>query len=194
MEALRSLPVDRWVVLTDTESKPKLEPIARRHGYETFAGHPENVLKRYVEAALYFDVERIVRATGDNPLVSAALARETLQLQEVTAADYAGITGTPYGTGVEVVRTAALVDLQSYTQERYVTEHVTPGLYRRPERYRVVTRSAADSVRYPEMRVTLDTPQDYEYIAGVFRDLYRGRPIELPELVAYGHLQQRDSA
>jgi len=194
MDALASLPVHVRAVLTDEASADDLRPVVESCGYQLFCGDPDDVLGRYCAAARHFSIDTIVRATGDNPLVSAAIAREAMQLQSVTDTDYAGITDTPYGTGVEVVRAEALFDLQQYSCDRYHREHVTPGIYHNPGRYSVITRPAASSVQFPSMRVTLDTLEDYHYIAELFDVLYRGDPIELPELVTYGHKQHRTSA
>lgn len=194
MLALAELPVDRHVLLTDEESVPELEPEAAQCGYDVFVGDPEDVLQRYCDAAQRFGVRQIIRATGDNPLTSCAMARQAMQLQECLHADYAGILDTPYGTGVEVIDASALADLNSLTADRYEREHVSPGLYRRPERYRIATRPAPDSLRMPELRVTLDTPADYEYISEVYRQLYQERPIELSELIGYGHRHHQHSA
>lgn len=194
MRALASLPVAHRVIVTDADSAADLEPWALDEGFTVFVGDPEDVLARYCAAAAAYDADVIVRATGDNPLVSAATAREALQLRDACDADYAGITGTPYGTGVEVVRRDALDRVARETTDRYNREHVTPGVYRHPDRFHAVTRPAHTAVRCPDMRVTLDTREDYHYLAGIFRELYRGAPIELPELVAYGHRQHRSSA
>ncbi len=194
MNALASLPVVVRAVLTDESSAEQLRPIAASCGYDLFCGDPDDVLERYCAAARYYSVDTIVRATGDNPLVSAAVAREAMQLQGVTDADYAGITGTPYGTGVEIVRAEALLHLQQFSRDPYHREHVTPGIYQNPDRYSVITRPAAAAVRVPSMRVTLDTLEDYHYIAELFEALYRGEPLELPELVTYGQKQHRTSA
>ncbi|MFW5694559.1 MAG: cytidylyltransferase domain-containing protein [Alkalispirochaeta sp.] len=194
MDALSSLPVHVHAVLTDDDSANALRPVVEASGYELYCGDPNDVLWRFCSAAEHFSIDTIVRATGDNPLVSAAIAREALQLQAVTAADYAGITDTPYGTGVEVVRAHALRDVLQRFRDPYYREHVTPGVYQNPDRYAVITRPAAASVRFPSMRVTLDTLQDYHYLADLFEVLYRGEPIELPELVTYGHRQHRTSA
>jgi len=93
MEALATLPAGRYALLTDRESAPHLNGIAEACGYEVFIGDPEDVLDRFCAAAAFYAVETIVRATGDNPLVSASIAREALQLAESSGADYAGITG-----------------------------------------------------------------------------------------------------
>ena len=194
MRALDAVPASHLVLLTDEASSSRLRPLAAECGYDLFVGDPDDLLRRYADAVRHYGVDTVVRATGDNPLVSAATAREALQLQDATGADYAGIIGTPYGTGVEVLRGPAILELDACSTDPTVREHVGPGFYGDTERFRVVTRKAAPTVYYPEMRVTLDTAADYNYIAGVFAALYRGVPIEVPELVAYGHQQHRNSA
>jgi spore coat polysaccharide biosynthesis protein SpsF len=194
MEALVTLPAGRYVLLTDRESAPHFAEIAAGCGYDLFVGDPEDVLDRFCAAAALYSVDTIVRATGDNPLVSAAIAREALQLAASTSADYAGITDTPYGTGVEVIRRVALDRLHATTTIPYHREHVSPGLYENPDTFAIVTRQAPASLRLPSMRVTLDTRDDYRYLVGIYDDLYDGTLIEIPELVAYGHRQHRNSA
>ncbi|TVR70426.1 MAG: acylneuraminate cytidylyltransferase [Spirochaetaceae bacterium] len=189
MEALRSVPADQFWLVTDRESVSRLEKPARSCGFRVFAGDEHDVLKRFCEAADHTGVDIIVRATGDNPLVSGAVAGEALDLQSESGADYAGITGTPLGTGVEILRSAALRNLQARTTDPYEREHVSPGLYRDPARYRIVTRPVAEDLACPDFRVTLDTPEDYARLQRLYRDLYRGSPPDLRELVAYARRQ-----
>jgi spore coat polysaccharide biosynthesis protein SpsF len=181
-------------LVTDEESVRRLTPEAEHHGYEVFAGDPDDVLDRYCRAAEYFRVDTIVRATGDNPLTSGKMAQRALDLFLRTKADYAGISGTPYGTGVEVLSVRGLKDVRKRSTDPYEHEHVSPGLYRDPERYKVVIETAPEDLTMPDLRVTLDTPSDYEYIADVFRNVYRGTPIEIPDLIAYAQRHQKHSA
>src|SRR5262245_50263789 len=45
------------------------EKEARRLGAQIYRGESEDVLARYIGAARAFDVDTVVRATADNPLV-----------------------------------------------------------------------------------------------------------------------------
>lgn len=194
MEALKRVDVDQHWIVTDSESVPYLEEPAQKSGFRLFAGDPTNVLKRFCDAARTLNVETIVRATGDNPLVSATIANRALKLYEESDADYAGIVDSPFGTGVEVLRSSALCDLLSRSGDPYEQEHVGPGLYRDPDRYRVVIRAAEPSFNYAGLRVTLDTAQDYHQLKEIYRSLYRGVPIEIPELIVFAREQMQHSA
>lgn len=194
MRSLSRIPAFRYSLLTDEESAPHFSRVADELGFDVFTGDPEDVLERYCAAIRYYGVDEVVRATGDNPLVSAAVAQQAITLRRVHSSDYAGITGTPYGTGVEVINAYALLDLASWTEERYDREHVSPGLYRNPDRYAIATREADSAMYLPEFRVTLDTPEDYSWLTFIFGRLYRSEPIEVAELVSFAQDQQESSA
>ena len=194
MEALSTVPADSRWILTDEQSAPELTDPADRCGFKVYAGDPENVLKRYCDAADHAGADTIVRATGDNPLVSSFITEQSLALQRETGADYAGVTGSPLGTGVEILRAQALRDLLVRTTDRYEQEHVGPGLYRRPKTYHIAIREVDRHLYQPAFRVTLDTAEDYQRLQSIFRDLYRGAPIDIGELVAYARKQLQYSA
>ena len=185
MLSLRRVPCSVHAILTDKKSAELLRPRATRCGFETFVGPPLNVLERYVQAARHFDVETVVRATGDNPLVSWELARLALREFAGRDADYFGFDGPPLGTGVEVVKTAALERAIRKASERYDLEHVTSFLYRNPGLFTAIRVQCPPAYRFPKMAVTLDTASDYAGLSTLFDELYRGTPIPILRLVKY---------
>ncbi len=183
MRALRGVAVDRYVLATDSESVAQLEPLATACGFEVLVGDPEDVLARYAEAVRRYRLATVVRATGDNPLVSAELAGISLRAHVNRAAEYTGLLGPPLGTCVEVLDAAALLRADREAADRYDREHVAPYLYRHPERFRVFRPELGRRYRMPDAHVTLDTYQDYERLVELYRRLYRGRPIEVKTLL-----------
>ena len=139
IERLSVVPADVRVILTTKESEAALKYIAQDNGWEIFCGDAQNVLKRYVDAALFFDVETIVRATGDNPLTSSEIAIETLNAFAKEKADLAHIAPAPYGSGVEVVKRSALLKALEKASMPYEFEHVTPYIYGHENEFKVVT-------------------------------------------------------
>ncbi|HOV62268.1 MAG TPA: acylneuraminate cytidylyltransferase [Spirochaetia bacterium] len=185
MLSLKQAHADVYALLTDHESGATLKGLASPLGFEVFEGDPDDVLLRYASATEYYGVERVIRATGDNPLVSAILVDEIVKLHEECNADYSGFLGPPLGTCVEVVKASSLLCANSEAQDPYEREHVNPFLYRRPERFVINRPEARDEVSFRDARVTLDTPEDYKYISRIYDDLYVGRPIEAEELVCW---------
>jgi spore coat polysaccharide biosynthesis protein SpsF len=74
MQALDLVRADIRVLLTTKDSAAELKPIAESAGWNMFIGSKDDVLDRFVMAAREFNADRIIRATGDNPLVSAEMA------------------------------------------------------------------------------------------------------------------------
>ena len=187
MEALRMVRADMFIVATEGESSEALRPIVERGGFELFVGSKEDVLSRYVGAIREFSLDRVIRATGDNPLVSGGLANLLLDRSHGMdrPPDYLAFDGPPLGTGVEVVKGEALRRAHRESDDPYCREHVCPYLYRNPRKFSICRLEAPAEYQAPEYRVTLDTPEDYSRLKTIFRDLYTGAPIETDTLLAY---------
>lgn len=185
MHALREVAVDRHVLLTDAESAGPLAPYASRSGFGLFVGDPDDVLARFAAAVEWYEPATVVRATGDNPLVSADVTRAALSAHAESGGDYTALTGGPLGTGVEVMRARGLLDAASGARDPYEREHVTPFLYRHPERFRLRIEPVRESWRREDASVTLDTPADYARLKEIFGELYAGAPIDIETLVAH---------
>ena len=185
MRALARVQTDVHALLTDAASAPEFQGLAASSGFVLFEGPEEDVLGRFCLAARRFAVERIVRATGDNPLVSPAQAAELLSLHERDGFDLGHFLGPPLGTGVEVVTTAALGRADSHSSDPYEHEHITTYLYRNRDRFNVAEASAPPRWSYPRGMVTIDTEEDYGRVRRLFAELYRGEPIETEEVISW---------
>ncbi len=185
MRALARVPADVRALLTDPASLDALAPEAAACGFLAIAGHPEDVLARFGEAARRLDVQRVVRATGDNPLTCPRLAREILAIHETRRAELSHFLGCPWGTGVEVIEAGALFAAEDDADRSDEREHLTTFMYRHPDRFRIVEEQAPPECRMPDARVTVDTPADYARVCRLFADLYRGEPIESDAVIAW---------
>jgi len=192
MERLCRVDVDEYWLVADEESAAQLAPVASQHQYSVFGGDPTNVLKRFVDCARQARIDWIVRATGDNPLVAWELAEQSLAHCASSQSDYAGITGTPYGTGIEVCSVKALSAVHNTTRKDYDREHVTPGLYQNPERFKIHLEEAAPHLYLPDASVTIDTRADYQRMKDLFDHIKDPATITLEELVALLRLQARE--
>jgi len=185
MSSLRRFGAEVHLLLTDEASYPELEPYAKTCGFVALAGPKDDVLARFALAAHRYPVERIVRATGDNPLVSIELIELLLPLHLEAKADYSAFDGPPIGTGVEIVETGALLSAAERAVDPYEREHVCPYLYRRDREYRIHRPAAPESFRLSDATVTLDTAADYRFLERLYAELYRGEPIDTRRLVEW---------
>ena len=190
MKSLAPVPADVRALLTDRASAEELLPFAKEEDYAVFAGPERDVLARYCMACRHYAVSRVVRATGDNPLTSPALAAGILEEHARRGADLSHYLGCPLGTGVEVVEAEALFAAERDAAAPQEREHITTFLYRHPERFSIFEPPAPASATLADAHVSVDTRDDFERIRSIFEALYVGRPVEAQEVVHW--LQGRD--
>ena len=196
MRSLAAVPADVRALLTDARSMDALRPLAAAEGYETCRGPDEDVLARYCAACRAYGTTRVIRATGDNPLTSARLARDIIAEHERAGADLSHYLGVPWGSGVEVVTAEALFEAEKDSTLQDEKEHITTFHYRHPQRFRILEAPAPAYAAYAEGRVTVDTPADLSDVRRLFADLYAGKPIEIEMAIAWlrGHSPGRAGA
>lgn len=185
MRSLAAVPADIRALLTDSRSLDALRPLAAAEGYEVCPGPDEDVLARYGNACRQFGTTRVIRATGDNPLTSARLARDIMAEHEDARADLSHYLGVPWGSGIEVVTAGALFEAERDSTQQDEREHITTFHYRHPERFRILEALAPAYGAYAEGRVTVDTPADLLEMRRLFEDLYEGKPIEIEQSIAW---------
>ncbi len=142
---------------------------AERLEIAVLRGSSDDVLGRYAFAASVLGVSAIVRATADNPAVDLDSPYRTLEILQRSGADYVVDYGLPLGGTVEAIAVPALVRAAALATDAYDREHVTPFL-RRDARSRAVDSLAPTALRRPDLRFTIDTADDLEYMRRVYQE------------------------
>ena len=145
-------------------------------GVACVRGPLEDIFARFRAALLDPRVERtpwFVRVTADCPLLSVPLARAVIAAAEADdELDYACVhlDRAPRGVAVEAVRTATFLALDPAGLDGPQREHVTPVLYEKPERFACLRLDVPGALRHPELRLTIDHPEDYALMQRLFED------------------------
>ena len=192
MESLKKIPANVHVILTEEGSAAALLPLARTAGFELFVGSKDDVLGRFCAALAAFPVDSLLRATGDNPLVSWEMATLLLEEHASRGADYSGYYGLPLGCGVEAVRAECLLAAQRESSSPYDHEHVTPYVYNNPQIFSL-HRPLAPACFRSGFSVSVDTQSDFDRVARLFADLPE-IPVSLETLMAAIRKQEAASA
>jgi spore coat polysaccharide biosynthesis protein SpsF len=190
------------IATTEDATSDPLEELAQRLDIGCFRGSEDDVLARVLGAAQAYEADLIVELTGDCPLIDPALVDHVIERHLQGGADYTANLlekSYPLGFAVQVFPTKVLADVASLTDDPADREHVSLYIYEHPERYRL--RSVvSDHPESAELRLTVDTPADYELVKTVFEELPGdfGLPEILdlfarkPELKAINqHIEQR---
>jgi spore coat polysaccharide biosynthesis protein SpsF len=158
----------------ETEDNPIIN-IAKKEDVKYFRGSKENVLSRYYFAAKENNIDLIVRITSDCPCIDAAITDLTIDDHINKMADYTTnslVRTYPHGLDVEVFNFNALEKAYKNATKDYEKEHVTPYINRNPKKFKINIIKAPKELYAPDIRVTLDTEEDYALLCALYDYLY----------------------
>jgi spore coat polysaccharide biosynthesis protein SpsF len=165
------------------EKNYPLLDIASQSDIEFFVGSEDNVLERFFSASKDKSCDYIIRITGDNPLTDFESASMALEYAIETNADHSAAVGIPLGTGVEVIKKSALLKTYEAGHEPHHKEHVTPYIKEHPDLFKIVKYQSQLINPYPNLRLTVDTSEDYKLMEIIYNELYHGSLIRLKDVI-----------
>jgi spore coat polysaccharide biosynthesis protein SpsF len=178
VERTRACPaVDDVIVATTSQpGDDVLVEACRGHGWRWFRGAEHDVLDRYYQAARDAGADDVLRITSDCPLTDPDVVAALVARYRDAAADYASTSWPratfPIGISAELVRFDVLERVWRDDTNPAWREHVTPYIYRHPDRFAIVGLGC--EADYTHHRWTLDTPEDAALIRTLF-DHFGGR-------------------
>ncbi|HWR83508.1 MAG TPA: glycosyltransferase family protein [Candidatus Deferrimicrobium sp.] len=162
------------VAMTSNSADIPIRSLCERLRVRYFCGPEEDVLSRCHGAARARHAGAVVRITADCPLIDPGVVDEIIAyyLRNAPKFDYVSNTLVrtyPRGLDCEVFSFDSLQQAFLEATARSDREHVTPFIYRRPERFRL------GDVRYDEdhshHRWTVDTAEDFELVRRIIEAL-----------------------
>jgi len=160
------------IVCTSTISQDdKLEEIAKQEGIKCFRGHPDDVLLRMTNAAEQFGLDLVISCTADNPFVDPKYIDQLVNFHLKNNYDYSESDGLPFGTFAYTLSYSAMVDACEIKNEK--DTEVWAGYFKESGKFSWGVMQVDDpDVRWPELRLTVDTPEDFELVSRIFDELY----------------------
>ncbi len=171
---------DQLIVATTlNEEDLPIVQLCEREGISHYRGSELDVLERYHGAALRFGLDVVVRVTSDCPLIDPEVIGQCIEMYRDAEKQYDYVSNGrrrtyPRGMDVEVFSMNALREAYDEGKTEPDREHVTPFIYRHPERYRLgELLYVRDESRY---RWTVDTPEDFELVKRLLEETYPSKP------------------
>jgi spore coat polysaccharide biosynthesis protein SpsF len=174
----RARRLDRLTVATSTDAgDDAIAALCAGLGVDCFRGSLDDVLDRFYRAALASGPETVVRLTGDCPLTDPAVIDQLIDLHRSGGYDYTSNTLTrtyPDGLDAEVMQLPCLEAAAREADLPSEREHVTPFIYRHPERFRLGNLAQAPDLS--QQRWVVDDADDFAFVTAVYEALYPTKP------------------
>jgi spore coat polysaccharide biosynthesis protein SpsF len=186
VERLRKVAKINEVVVATSEEKinDSIRKICEENKISCFSGSENDVLDRFYKAARVHKANVVIRITADCPLVDPALIDKVLTLflrsknyDFIGVATGAGVADKkfdgyryPDGLDTEVFSFSVLETAWREAKEPLEREHVTPFIWKRPNRFKL--GSYKSDIDYSKMRWTVDNQEDFEVVSAIYAELY----------------------
>lgn len=173
--------IDRVVVATSSHEReaPIVELVDGRPLTDLFRGSETDVLARYRYAAESFGARTVVRITADCPLIDPGVVEACVAAFLAGSGEIDYLSNSlertfPRGLDTEVLSFEALESAFKEAVVEADREHVTPFIWRQPERFRLANFAAQED--HSELRLTVDTADDLRLVRKIYQALYPVRP------------------
>lgn len=178
--------VDQIIVCTSTNPQDdRLANLAAAEGVSCFRGDEDDVVKRLSEAAGAFDIDYILSITADCPFSDPGYADKIVEKYERTDADFIRALDLPHGAysyGVKPSAFRKVLEIKDETDTEVWGRYFTDT-----DLFKVHDLVIENPLhRQPDLRMTLDYPEDLEFFSTVFANLYEpGKVFSLDEILHF---------
>lgn len=173
------------VATTNREIDNETAEYAALQGATVIRGDENDVLSRYASAANATRADAIMRITADCPLIDPDILCDMVkryQEGDASLVSNARIRSFPRGLDAELFSKAALDAMLKEARLPSDREHVTPFLYAHPDRFSIIDHVA--HVDHSDLRLTLDTQEDFDLLQLVFRAAKHPERLRLADVLA----------
>lgn len=195
----RSKLIDEIVIAsTVSEADEKIAEFGKRFNIKVFRGSEEDVLGRVVGAAEFVNAGIIVEITGDCPLMDPEVADYVTgeYLNNFPEYDYVTNIGyvnnekreIPIGMDIRVFTYKDLKHISEITDDPEDREHVSLYFFRTgKDKYRLYNvKTPGKWKRDYEVRLALDTKEDFDFIREIYERLTKIKPdFNLEDILNY---------
>jgi spore coat polysaccharide biosynthesis protein SpsF len=160
-----------------------LADVAHNTSIESFRGSEDDKLERFLSAAVKYNIDLIAAVDGDDILCDPVYIDKSIEKLVETYSDLVTCDKLPLGTACNGMRVKALKKVCEIKSE--LDTEVWRGYFTDTGLFKVIFLEPDDAeLIRPDIRLTLDYPEDYELFGRIFEKLYvPGKVFSLKQVV-----------
>lgn len=189
VERCKKADIDEVIVATSiNKENDVIEEFCKNNNYNCFRGSEDDVLERYYEASKKFNLDIVIRETGDNPLLDPEIINLALKNFFEEKADYtsnAAKRSFPRGLDIEVFSFETLKKTNNLVKDKFQREHVTAFIYNHPEIFNITHLIAKDTIKRPEIRLCMDTEEDLKLLRIIHNGVRKEDIISIEKVIQF---------
>jgi len=163
--------IDRIIIATSDDPRDRVfEQIATKKNVNIYYGSQEDKLFRYLQICDHFHLDAVIIVDGDDILCFPEIMTETAQKLKSRKFDVIFWKNLPVGARCSGLTKKALEKVMSLKDE---SDTEVWGGYFTKGHFKVSLNQPREKLFiHPEVRMTLDYPEDFDFFKAVFDELY----------------------
>ncbi|RZD44357.1 MAG: hypothetical protein CXT78_06745 [Thaumarchaeota archaeon] len=159
---------------------------AKKNNLKFILGNDEDVLSRLIEAAQHTDSDIVFRITPENPFIFWEGIDEVIKKHISGKYDLTVIDGLPLGSNFEIINRNALEISHKNGRKKHRSELCTLYINENQKKFRILRHKPSEKIIRPDIRLTVDTPQDLIISRLIQKKLGKGKkPITLQKIIEF---------
>lgn len=153
--------------IPDDKNNNILEFYLNSLGANVVRGNEDDLVDRFYNAAHSVFADRVVRVCADNPLICPDEIDRLINFFDSNECDYAynhipNNNNYPDGLGAEICSIGTLDEIHKLSKDKDHREHLFNYILDNSFDYNVKTFDAPNSIAYPQIKLDIDTMNDYQ--------------------------------
>lgn len=174
LQRLKESGLEVFVATTTNNEDDPIVDIAEQNKFKYYRGSELDVLKRYYECAKLYELDVIIRATSDCPLIDGNLINDAIIRYKKEGHSRVFIANTikrtyPRGFDFSVFSFELLKEAHERVNELYFREHVTPYMIQNIPGD-IAQINISQNINQSNLRLTVDTPDDFRLISTLIEE------------------------
>ena len=158
---------------------------ARRLGLEYVLGDENDGLSRMIKAAEFARTDTIFRTTSENPFLYIDNLNDMIETHFQEGADLTVCENLPDGTYAEIIELSALQRSYIEGEDRHRSAWVSLYINENPDKFNIVKVLPPEEVRRPDIRLTVDYPEDLIVMRRIYETFGGKMPIPISSIIRF---------
>ena len=173
------------LAISEKNGNQVFEDFARKNNLKFVIGDETDVLDRLIKAANYTNGDIVFRCTSENPFIYWEKIDTVIKQHINGKFDYSYITKIPLGTGFELINTKALEISHKNGSKKHRSELCTLYINQNQKKFKILPYMPSKELQKPEIRLTVDTPQDLQLARIIFNSIRKKHPLHIKDIILF---------
>ena len=179
------------LAISENDGNQVFEEFAKENNLKFIKGNEIDVLSRLIKGVNCTKGDIVFRCTSENPFLYWEKIDDVIKKHIKGEFDYTYISKIPLGSGFELINKKALEISHKKGSKKHRSELCTSYINENQKKFKIFSYIPPKKLQKPELRLTVDTPEDLQLARIIFNSIGGKRLIRLKDIIPFLEKNQK---